>query len=330
MDHVSPPLPYDVKMSAVISNYWRVTKPGIIFGNLVSVSGGFFLASRGHVDILLLLATIIGLSLVIASGCVVNNVMDKDIDRLMSRTRNRPVAKGLISPRAALYYGSALGIVGMALLLAATNTTTAVIALIGFSIYVIVYSLYLKRHSTYAALIGSLAGATPPLAGYCAVSNHFDSGALILLCMFSLWQMPHFYSIAIYRMEDYAAAAIPVLPVKRGVLATKTHIVGYLLAFITATLLLSVVGYTGYRYFTVALVLGLVWLVMAGMGYKATDDKRWAKKLFACSIVTIFALSMMMSIDFARPATLPMGASLPAQEIASQAMVSPSPVSFPR
>ena len=116
-------------MSAVISNYWRVTKPGIIFGNLVSVSGGFFLASRGHVDILLLLATI-GLSLVIASGCVVNNVMDKDIDRLMSRTRNRPVAKGLISPRAALYYGSALGIVGMALLLAATNTTTAVIALI--------------------------------------------------------------------------------------------------------------------------------------------------------------------------------------------------------
>ena len=97
-------------MPTTLSNYWRITKPGILFGNLISVIGGFFLASKGRVDIALLLSTIIGLSLVIASGCVVNNVLDRDVDRLMTRTRNRPLAKELISPRNALIYALALGV----------------------------------------------------------------------------------------------------------------------------------------------------------------------------------------------------------------------------
>lgn len=319
MDHVSPALPHDVKMHSELGNYWRVTKPGILFGNLISVSGGFFLAAKGHVDITLLLSTIVGLSLVIASGCVFNNILDRDIDRLMSRTCNRPLAKGLLSPSAALFYAAALAVMGMAVLLLATNTVAAVMALIGFGVYVVVYSLYLKRHSLYAPLIGSLAGATPPLAGYCAVSNQFDSGALILLCIFSLWQIPHFYSIAIYRFEDYAAAAIPVLPIKRGISAAKNHIIIYIAAFLFATLLLTLSGYTGYRYFAAALALGLTWLVLAWTGFKTTDDKRWAKKQFAFSIVTIFTLSIMMSVDFAPSTTLQLRANAP------QVMVSAPP-----
>ncbi|MGD8926768.1 MAG: heme o synthase, partial [Thioalkalispiraceae bacterium] len=303
MDHVPPQLPSYVTMPDWLKNYLLIIKPGILFGNVISVLGGFFLASKGSVDIALLLSTTAGISLVIASGCVFNNCLDRDVDKMMARTCGRALARGLVSPHAAVFYASVLGAGGMALLLTTTNTLTVAIVLSGFVIYVGIYSLYLKRHSVYAPLIGSLAGAAPPLAGYCAVNGRFDMGALILLAIFSLWQMPHFYAIAIYRLDDYSAAAIPVFPVARGVPATKKHIIGYLLAFIMSALMLTFGGYTGYRYCAVALILGLVWLSMAWGAYKATDDRPWAKKLFAVSVLTIFTLNVMMSIDYARPVT---------------------------
>jgi protoheme IX farnesyltransferase len=308
-------------MSATIGNYWRITKPGIIAGNLISVTGGFLLASKGNVKTDLLLLTIAGVSLVIASGCVVNNCADKNLDRLMARTCHRALARGLVPRYAALLYAAILGAAGVALLWTTKNLLTLSIVLAGFIIYAGIYTLYLKRQSVYAALIGSLAGAAPPLAGYCAASNRFDSGALILLFIFSLWQMPHFYSIAIFRLEDYAAAAIPVVPLKLGIFATKKHIMGYILAFTVATLLLTVMGYTGYHYFMVALALCVVWLFLAWAGFKASDDRLWAKKLFTYSIVTIFVLSMMMSIDCVRPP-----AANPPQHFVSQSVV---PASFP-
>jgi protoheme IX farnesyltransferase len=296
-----------------IKKYLLVTKPGIIFGNLVSVAGGFFLASKGHVDTAVLLSTLIGMSLVVASGCVFNNLVDRNIDRKMRRTHNRVLAKGLMSPGVAVFYGSLLGIAGTALLWAATNMLSVVIVLIGFTIYVVVYSLCLKRRSVYGTLIGSLAGAAPPMVGYCAVSNHFDMGAVILLSIFSLWQMPHSYAIAILRYKDYEAAALPVLPVKWGMLTTKKHVVGYMLAFLAATLMLTFGGYTGYNYLAVAAPLGLFWLYMAWSGYKTSDDQVWAKKLFVSSILIITALSVMMSIDFRVPARSEMRLACPSE-----------------
>jgi len=213
-----------VKRHDVIKYYVLVTKPRIILGNLISTGGGFFLAARGHVEMAVLLPTLIGMALVVASGCVINNCIDRNLDRKMTRTHNRVLAKGLITPGAAVLYGSLLGMAGTALLWVATNTLSVAMVLAGFTIYVGLYSLFLKRRSVYGTLIGSLAGAAPPLAGYCAVSNHFDMGALILLSIFSVWQMPHSYAIAIFRYRDYTAAAIPVLPVKRGMQAAKKHV----------------------------------------------------------------------------------------------------------
>ncbi len=299
MDHVSPQLPPDVNMHGMLRNYWSIIKPGIIFGNMISVLGGFFLASRGSVDVALLMSTVAGISLVIASACVLNNCLDKDLDRLMVRTRDRVLAKGLITPKTAVIYAFVLCVGGIVLLHATTNVLCLSLVLTGFAIYVVVYSLYLKRHSVYAPVIGSLAGAMPPLAGYCAVNNHFDMGAVILLSIFSIWQIPHFYSIAMFRLDDYAAAAIPVFPVKHGVAATKKQIVVCILAFIVAAAMLTFDGYTGYRYLAVALATGMVWLLVAWRAYRASDDQRWARALFACSIVTIFILSVMMSFDFA-------------------------------
>jgi protoheme IX farnesyltransferase len=284
-----------------IKNYVLVAKPGIVFGNLISAAAGFFLASKGQVDGVALPATLIGISLVVASGCIFNNYVDRSLDRKMLRTRHRVLAQGLISPKIALTYATLLGLAGLSLLWAATNLLSVVIVLSGFVIYVGVYSLYLKRNSVYAALIGSLAGAAPPLAGYCAVTGAFDLGAVILLSIFSLWQMPHCYAIAVFRFDDYMAAAIPVLPVKQGIAAAKKHMVGYILAFMVATLMLTFGGYTGYSTFAVATVLGLSWLYMAWSGYQAKDERLWAKKLFIFSILTIFILSVMMSIDFTAP-----------------------------
>jgi protoheme IX farnesyltransferase len=290
-------------MSEAIKNYLLVTKPGIIFGNLITAAGGFFLASKGKIDIGALLPALTGISLVVASGCVFNNCIDRNMDRKMVRTRNRVLAQGRMSTKFALCYASLLGIAGAAILWAATNMLSVAIVLAGFTIYVGVYSLYLKRNSVYGTLIGSLAGAAPPLAGYCSVSGRLDMGALILLSIFSLWQMPHCYAIAIFRWDDYAAAEIPVLPVKQAMPAVKMHILGYILAFIAATLMLAFGGYTGYSYLAVAVALGLQWLYLAWSGYKTSDDRLWAKKLFVFSILSIFILSIMMSIDATVPVT---------------------------
>lgn len=288
-------------MPEAFKKYILVTKPGIIFGNLVTAAGGFLLASKGRIDIGALLSTIIGISLVVASGCVFNNIIDRNTDRKMVRTRNRVLAQGLMSPKAAVCYALFLGIAGMVLLWSATNMLCAAIVLMGFVIYVVVYSLYLKRHWVYGTLIGSLAGAAPPLAGYCAAGNRFDMGALIILSIFTLWQMPHCYAIAIYRLKDYAAAGIPVLPVHQGMPSTKRHIVAYILAFMAAAVMLTVGGYTGYIYLAVAIVTGFFWLLMAWSGFKTSDDRVWAKKVFVLSILTITVLSVMMATDVTMP-----------------------------
>ncbi|WP_024667523.1 heme o synthase [Pseudomonas syringae] len=281
-----------------LKHFIQITKPGIIFGNVLSVAGGFFLASKGNIDFGVFLAAVIGTSLVVASGCVFNNCIDRDIDQRMERTRNRVLVQGLVSLKLALLYATLLGIAGVALLYTEANPLAALFAVIGFVIYVGFYSLYLKRRSVHGTLVGSLSGAMPPVIGYCAVSNSFDFAALTLLVMFSLWQMPHSYAIAIFRFNDYRAAKIPVLPVQRGILVTKRHILLYILAFLVATLMLTVGGYAGLNYLAVAAGMGMYWLYMAWKGYKAVDDTVWARKLFVFSIFTITALSVMMSVDF--------------------------------
>jgi protoheme IX farnesyltransferase len=287
-------------------NYLLVTKPGIVIGNLIATAGGFLLASKGRIDSGLLLATLLGVSLMVACGCVFNNCIDKDLDRKMVRTRNRVLPRGLMSSRVASVYASLLGMAGTALLFAETNRLCVAIVLAGLTIYIGLYSLGLKRRSAYAALVGSLAGAAPPLAGYCAVSQRFDLEALILLAVFSLWQIPHAHAIAIYRRDDFAAAAIPALPLKRGLPAARKHILVCIAGFMAAALMLTVGGYTGYRFLAVAAVLNLSWLTLAWRGDPAADERRWAKRLFVFSILSITALSVMMAVDF----TVPVGSHL--------------------
>lgn len=280
----------------MIKTYYMLTKPGIIMGNAITTVGGFALASRGHMDYGLLLATLIGLSLVIASAGVFNNYMDRASDEKMERTKHRPLVKKLITERNAILFAIILGLGGFAVLSLYTNLLTVLITLAGFFTYVVLYIIW-KYRSVHGTLIGSLSGGVPPLVGYCAVSNRFDEGALILFMILVFWQMPHFFAIAMYRLDDYVAAAIPVLPVKKGIYVAKIHMLIYIIAFIATALMLTIFHYTGYAYFLAAVVLGSIWLGLCIKGFTSQHNQIWARKMFLFSLVTITGLCLMLSID---------------------------------
>lgn len=277
-------------------NYYLITKPGIIFGNLVTVAAGFLLASRGEINWVLFFQTVLGLSLIVASACVFNNYIDRDIDKKMERTKERALSKGTIKVSHAILYAIGLGVFGEVLLIKYTNPLAAFTAFSGFFVYVILYSLW-KCHTIYGTAIGSIAGAVPPLVGYAAASNQIDAGAIIFFAIMIFWQMPHFYSIAMYRFSDYAAAAIPVLPVKEGAYRTKWHMILYICGFIVATAALTFFNYTGYFYLSVASVLGLSWFCLCLRGFTEGNDQLWAKKMFRLSLVIIIGICLMIPLD---------------------------------
>jgi protoheme IX farnesyltransferase len=277
-------------------NYYLLTKPWIVFGNLITLVAGFMLASKGTFPFGLFLATLFGLSLIMASACVFNNYIDRHIDRIMKRTQGRALVIGLIPVQNALFFGTLLGIVGGAILLLFTNLLALAVAVAGFFVYVCLYSLW-KCHTVYGTAIGSIAGAVPPVVGYCAVSNRLDAGAFILFLILVLWQMPHFFAIALSRFDDYAAAKIPVLPVVKGAFRTKIHMTIYIIGFILATLLLPLFHYTGSLYLFVALNTGLIWLGLSVYGFKCKSDQHWGQQMFRYSLVLITLISVVISLD---------------------------------
>jgi protoheme IX farnesyltransferase len=273
-----------------------LTKPGIIFGNLITTTAGFLLASRWHFNLSLFIATALGLGCVIGSACVLNNYIDRKVDIKMERTKNRALAAGLLSLRSAAIFATFLGALGAFLLFVYTNALSAVIAMIGFCFYVVMYSFW-KYYSSYGTLVGSIAGAIPPVVGYCAVTNTLDLGAFLIFLILVLWQMPHFYAITIYRLDDYKAAAIPVLPVKHGIHRTKIHMLYFILAFIPAAASLTFFGYTGRLYLLIVIPASLIWLALAIQGFKTPKSHQWAYQMFRYSLVLIMIISLMMAID---------------------------------
>ena len=280
----------------MLKHYFKLTKPGIIVGNLMTLSGGFCLASHGTLNVSLLLATLIGMALVIASACVLNNIIDRDIDKLMQRTRHRLTATDVASLKTLVIYASILGLLGMVILSLATNLLTVSLAIFGLLIYVILYSLWLKRTSLYGTLVGGVAGAIPPVVGYCAVTDQLTIVAIALFLILLCWQIPHSYAIAIFRLKDYTAANIPVLPVKKGVPYTKVSILVYIIAFTIVAVMPGVLGYTGWLYIIIASVLGIVWIMLGIQGLSTHNDTIWARKMFLVSIINIILLSLLWAV----------------------------------
>ena len=276
--------------------YYYLTKPGIIRGNLITAVAGFLLASKQHIAVGLLFAVMAGLGLIIAAACVSNNILDRGLDKKMARTAKRALVSGKISVRAALIYAATLLLLGSCLLGFYTNLLTLGLALLGYVAYVAVYGYY-KRRSTLGTAVGSISGAIPPVVGYVAVSNHIDSAAVILFIILVSWQMPHFFAIAMYRLEDYAAANLPVLPVKKGLLNTKIQCLIYIVVYVLASLTLSYKGYTGTIYAVIMTLVGLGWLALGIKGFYAKNNDIWARQLFFFSLIAITLQSLLISLN---------------------------------
>ncbi|SDG93670.1 protoheme IX farnesyltransferase [Alteribacillus persepolensis] len=278
-------------------DYVTLAKMGIVTSNLITTFAGLFLASvytgfplldNLHIAIL----TLIGAGLVMAGGCTLNNYIDRDIDPLMERTKDRPTVSGTVKPTNVLTAGIIQSAVGV-LLLAAVNMTAAVIGVIGLVIYVLVYTMWLKRVSTLNTVVGSFAGAVPPLIGWAAVDPSLHLYAWLLFSIMFIWQPPHFLALAMKRSEEYRAAGVPMLPVVAGFAMTKRQIVVYVAALVPMTLLLYPFGLV---YTIAAAILGIGWLALGVAGFKMKDEIKWARIMFVYSINYLTILFVLMVI----------------------------------
>jgi len=279
-----------------IKTYYRLAKPGIVYGNLLSAAAGFLLASKGVIQPLVFVGLLAGMALIMGSACVLNNIIDRGIDKKMKRTKTRALVTGKVSAVSASVYGAVLGITGFTLLATLTNWLTVALGAVAFFLYVVVYGIA-KRRTIYSTLIGSIPGALPPAAGYVAVTNVFDGGAWLLLLALMAWQMAHFYSIAIYRRKEYQAADLPIMSVKKGVDTTRQQILFYIFVFIIITFLFTYFSYTGIIFAIGMLLISVMWLLKGWRGLTTKDSEKWARQMFGFSLKVLLVFCLLLSVD---------------------------------
>jgi heme o synthase len=270
--------------------YYRLTKPGIIYGNLFTAAGGFLFGAILRVNVWHLLAALVG------TGFAVNNYFDQDIDKVMKRTKSRALVTGAVSPQSALIFAAILGCLGLLTLLIFTNGITTFLGIIGFVSYAFIYT-FAKRKTVHGTLIGTLPGALPPVAGYTAATGNLDVSALLLLLILVFWQMAHFYAISIFRIKDYRAAKIPVMPVVHGVWATKIQMLMYASAFLLSIVLLAKMSYAGVFYLAIMVPLSFWWVFNTLLGLWTDDDVLWARKVFFISLLMLPAFGIMLALN---------------------------------
>lgn len=282
-------------------DYIALTKPGIWRSNLFATFGGFWLASRWDFDWMLMVWTLIGTLFILASSCVFNNYLDRDFDSKMDRTRDRALPAGRIHPQIVFWYGTVLGVLGLAVLIAFTNWLTVILAITGVFFYVVVYTAWLKRTSTWSTSVGGVSGAMPPVIGYSAVTGVIDPGMILLFAILFLWQPPHFWALGIRRKEEYRAAGFPLLPVVKGVRRTQWQMIPYVALLIPSGIMMYVYGYVGMIFAIVSTVLGVIWLYICISGlFPRTDQTKWAKRSFLFSIQYLLVIVFVMIIDTVR------------------------------
>lgn len=270
--------------------YYQLTKPGVMYGNVLTGAAGFFLAAAGQVDWGLFAATIIGMTLVVGSACALNNYLDRDIDSKMKRTLKRPSVTGEVPGWSIVVYAALLGVLGTAMLALWTNWLVVLIGIIGWVTYVWLYGAWSKRQSIHGTLVGSISGAMPIAGGYAAVSGQVDLGLIVAFLVMFFWQFPEFYSIAIYRRSEYAAAKVPVMSVVKGVRSSIVQICIYTVLYVLSTLSLTWLGYTGWIYFVVMAGFGAHWIWLGYTGLHTKQPEVWARKMFRYAMINVLVL----------------------------------------
>jgi protoheme IX farnesyltransferase len=279
-----------------LRDYLELTKPKVVALMILTSIIGMFLSVPGMVPIDVLILGNVGIALCAGAAAVINHVVDRKIDLKMSRTLNRPVAKGRVSPYQALLFSTILGLIGMAILLVYINSLTAWLTLASLFGYAVLYTSYLKRATPQNIVIGGLAGAVPPLLGWTAVTGEVHGHALLLVLIIFAWTPPHFWALAVHRKDEYAKAEIPMLPVTHGEKYTKISILLYTVLMILVTLLPFAVGMSGWLYISGALILGagfLYWAIVMMLD----RNPNAGMDTFKYSIVYLMALFIIMLVD---------------------------------
>lgn len=277
------------------SDLLELTKPGIVKMCLVMTAGGLWLAP-GDASVWTIIAALVGSALAVAAANVFNMVWEHQTDRLMRRTRNRPVAAKRMPPSLATMFGGLLTVLAWIVLIVGTNPLTACLALLGLASYVFVYTP-LKFRTPQALLIGAVPGAVPPLLGWTAITNEVSAGGLVLFGILLIWQIPHFLAIALYRKEEYARAGIRCVPLVRGDVVAKVQAVAWAGLLIPVSLLLMPLGITGVTYLAIALLLGFGFFWWSLTGLRASAGDRWARGFFFASLVYLPALTAALVLD---------------------------------
>jgi protoheme IX farnesyltransferase len=284
-----------------IGAYVALTKPRIIELLLVTTLPTMVVAQRGLPPVWLMAATLVGGALAAGGANAINMVVDVDIDRVMKRTKNRPLVTGAMTPRAALVFALALEAAAFAELSLAVNLLSAVLALSATLFYVFVYTLWLKRRSSQNIVIGGAAGAVPVLVGWAAVTDSLAWAPVVMFAVIFIWTPPHFWSLAVRYKDDYATAHIPMLPVVASMRRTTTSIVYYTVALVATSFLLGPVAHLGWIYMATAAALGagFLWFVtrLWGLAQTGAATGKEAMRVFGFSITYLTVLFVAMAGD---------------------------------
>ena len=284
--------------------YYALTKPKVVLLIAFTALVGMLLSTAGPVPLPLLLAGMTGIALAAASGAALNHVVDRHIDALMERTRDRPLPRGELETGRALLFALGLGALSMVLLATLVNALTAGLTFAALIGYALAYTVFLKRTTPQNIVWGGAAGAAPPLLGWTAVTGEVSAEPLLLMLIVFIWTPAHFWPLAIARRHEYARAGIPMLPVTHGVAFTKQQVLLYTLMLVAVSLMPFIGHTSGLLYLAGAVPLGLGFLYRAWSLYRSPDE-RLAMPTFGYSI---FYLSLLFAFLLADHYLLPVGA----------------------
>ena len=277
--------------------YVALTKPRIIELLLITTVPAMVLAADGWPNTWLVVWTVVGGTLAAGGANAINMYIDRDIDQLMERTRNRPLVTGRIAPRDALVFAIALEIVAFVVLALSSNVLAGAIAISATLFYVFIYSLWLKRTTRQNIVIGGAAGAAPVLVGWAAVSNSVSWSAVVLFLVIFLWTPPHFWALAIRHADEYRAASVPMLPVVETLSHTVRTMGGYTVAVTLVSFALIPLNDMGVVYSVAAVVLGVAFIALTfGLGRAPTTAAAMRVFTFSISYVTLLFLAVMLDV----------------------------------
>ena len=278
-----------------VRDYWLLLKPNVMSLVVFSAAAGLFLAP-GHLHPVLALTALLCIAVAAGASAAINNGYDADIDRIMPRTRRRPTATGRISPDEALAFGATLAAMSVMVMGLALNWLAAALLALTVAFYVFVYTVWLKRRTPQNIVIGGAAGALPPVVGWAAVTGELGLAPLVLFLIIFTWTPPHFWALALYRAQDYAAAGVPMLPVVAGAESTRRHILVYTAILAPLALAPVALGFAGPLYGAVALALGAGFLVLAARLWR-DRSQHTAMRTFRFSIIYLFGLFGALVLD---------------------------------